>query len=108
MLENKKLIYITPLNFRTCFANQIQVLSMAQAFSQLLGNGFILVCSGEENENLSKIPHHIVNPPFFKRFFSIYYYSNVVYPSKPIPSFMIDFCTRRKRSGESIFKITIC
>lgn len=74
MLENKKLIYITPLNFRTCFANQIQVLSMAQAFSQLLGNGFILVCSGEENENLSKIPHHIVNPPFFKRFFSIYYY----------------------------------
>jgi len=71
-----KLIYITSLSFPARFANQIQVIAMAHAFSRLLGSHFLFVCSGAENEDLREIPHQLVKDNFSKRLFlsSICYY----------------------------------
>jgi len=80
-----RLVYISSLIFPARYANQIQTLEMARAFSKFLGDAFLFVCPQTKCNELKSIPHYSISTGFLSRFPNIIVYCIFIF----LPIFLI-------------------
>ena len=69
-----KLINLTFKRFPADTADAIYVRELSRAFSNLLGDNFLLVVGKDRSDELSDIPHHNLRLQRFNRFRTVYYF----------------------------------